>query len=254
MSYNLCKHRIVMVMGEDSHYLTSLTAYSNETVLDLDNQLDEAYRAIPSFLKLHSQEETRSVSISLQDKSVQLEFLYHQGKCILHRKYFAIGRLNDRYACSRLKCIESALALLSLQWRLYVDAKAKGSTITGRWYRVSYSAYDFILAAVIIVLEIRHRTTEVTTGIVGSWANDMQQKNIFDTLLIARTVWEDARNYYPEAEKVYKILANMLESLGVSESTPSDPLQSIPLESIPGRGQLEVGEQDTTMLGTDFEY
>lgn len=137
--------------------------------------------------------------------------------CVLHRKFFSQGRLDARFEPSYKRCTESALALLAQQHFLYSQAQTKGSLIARHWYRVSYTSHDFILAAMILVLDIRHRRNEASTKGIGIKCT--VDSEAIDALQKACIIWkqESEKKISAEAVKVYQVLSNMLNSLGIGE-------------------------------------
>jgi hypothetical protein len=115
----IAKRRILQVVADIVYFVSSLQPYSYKAVLKLDSDLSDAHSRI---LPLACDDDP--TSLLAQKKS--LEFLYHKGRCILHRKLLVHGRLNNRFAFSRSNCIKSAVALLSQQNLLYEEAKLKG--------------------------------------------------------------------------------------------------------------------------------
>jgi hypothetical protein len=238
--YLLCKRHLLTAMAEIVHYLSSSKSYSNSRVLELDSALQEAYTQIPPHLLFHPHPyHLDNDSSSLYDMKTQLHFLYNQGMCILHRKFLSQPQ-------SRERCIQSALKLLALQQNLYEYAKAKGEKVKRHWYRVSYVTHEFILAAMILVMDLRRRDED---------ENVPQRGEILDSLFKACIVWKAARDHSAMAMKVYTVLSNMLQSLSVVESAGIEPISTLPVESVFDAGQFVVppGEEENIDFGTEMD-
>lgn len=119
------------------------------------------------------------------NRMVQIELLFHQGVCVLHRRFLVGGRSDDaRFARSREQCIKSAMALLNHQNILYEVAKKTGSLKAQYWFQVSFMSHDFILLAVIGCLNLRYREKESTNdsdSILSTTATQSYQMEPFGT-------------------------------------------------------------------------
>jgi hypothetical protein len=229
--YLLCKRLLLTAMADIVHYLSSLKSCSNSRVLELDSALQEAYAQIPPHLLFHPRPyHLDNDSPSLYDMKTQLHFLYNHGMCILHRKFLS----QPHFSQSRERCIQSALKLLALQQNLYEYAKAKGEKAKRHWYRVSYVTHEFILAAMILVMDLRRRDED----------ENSQRGEILESLFKARMVWKEARDHSAMAMKVYTVLSNMLQSLSVVESAGIEPISTLPVESVFDAGQFVVPTEE----------
>lgn len=207
-SYLIVKGRMLGPLGNIVDFLSSLGKYNYDTALQLDRDLEMAHQEIPEYFKMTLGEDDVVDTIpSLTNRRLQLEFLYHQGMCVLHRKFVAQGRSDPRYVPSRSRCIESAVALLAQQYYLYVQTVLKGQVAARHWYRVSYVGQEYILAAMILVLELRQRKLEAFYG--DHEARAQEEAKIFRALEKASLIWEDVENS-PEAAKVHKVLSSMM--------------------------------------------
>jgi hypothetical protein len=161
--------------------------------------------------------------------------------CILHRKFLS----QPRFSQPRERCIQSALALLALQQKLYEYAKAKGEKVKRYYYRVSYVTHEFIQAEMILVMDLRRENAD---------ENAPQRGEILDSLLKARMVWKAARDHSAMAMKVYTVLSNMLQSLSVVESAGIEAISTLPVESVFDAEQFVVptGEEEKLEFGTEM--
>jgi hypothetical protein len=107
---------------------------------------------------------------SLISRTVQLQFLCHQGMCLLHWKFFTQGRVDSRFSRSYERSVESAAALLSLQDMVHKDAKSRDSVNTSQWLRIPLASHDFILAAMILCLELSKKWEEIPRTEQNLWA------------------------------------------------------------------------------------
>ncbi|KAK0107235.1 hypothetical protein ONS95_003937 [Cadophora gregata] len=272
VSYLLAKGRILRCLGLIVDFLSALGQYPYSEVLRLDEEMVASFEATPPYLRMQGTESAHgSATESLINRRVQLVFLHHQGMCVLHRKFFIRGRSDPRFAPSYNRCISSAVALLELQDFLYTSANAS-FLIATHWYRISYTSHEFILAAMIIVLDIRHRKMERDDGLDAQVILQPECLSVLPKLYKAYQIWKDEaiRKRSPEASKVSQVLSNLLGPLGFFEYINSQPEfvpeipemdpQLMPLAPLGGYGVMPESEMnidwsvwDSFIEGTSFD-
>lgn len=156
---------------------------------------------------------------SLISRRVQLEILFHQGMCVLHRKFMVQGRIDGRFEPSRRRCIRSAMALISIQELLYQEARGTVDDrlrFTRHWYRFSFTSQDFILSAMILCLDLRRKKVPESNGILNAGV-EFDQESKIAAIKKAFQIWKYAQKSLPEATKVYRVLSYMIEMLGIAD-------------------------------------
>lgn len=209
VSYMLAKRKLLTVARDMLGLLGALSQPSYEQVLELDDRLVEAYLELPAHLKVESTEKMLNQTPSLVNQRIQLAFLYNQCGCILHRKFLARGRTDTHFSRSYQRCMESALSLLEHQHYLHTENKVKGDIKPRHWYRVAHTSHDFILAAMIVCLDIRYRKIEEQSGRTVN-CDESQQAKIWQSLEFACNIWKEEKDSSPEAAKVYEVLSRVL--------------------------------------------
>lgn len=210
VSYLLIKGQILEIMGRIVDFMSSLQVWDYESVLTLDHDLEKVIKSLPDYWKMQKDGDTEEESPSLLNRRIQVMFLYHQGMCVLHRKFLAQGRSDKRFSRSRSRCIESAMALLAQQYYLYVETKIKQTMASKHWYRASYTSQEYVLAAMIVVLELRHRKLEVFDGNLETRAKE--ETEMLEALQNVCLIWKTVEKF-PEGDKVYVVLSNMFSQL-----------------------------------------
>lgn len=207
--YMIAKRMIITVSGDAISLVGSLSQHSYDEVLKLDDKLLQGYKDLPAHLKMESPEKLLHESPSLANRRIQLEFLYNQTVCILHRKFLARGRTDPRFVKSYRRCMESALRLLEHQLFLFTETKIKGSMKPRHWYRVTHTSHDFILSAMIVCLDVRYRKLEELSGRAVNF-DEREQMKIWQALEFACNVWKSEKDNSPEAAKVYRVLSQVV--------------------------------------------
>jgi hypothetical protein len=227
ISYSTAKARLLRPLGEVVDFVNSLQCDSYDRALEIDEKLSSAHLEMPSHLRLRSVEQTAGYSLNTINRMVQIEFLFHQGVCVLHRRFLVRGRLDKRFARSREQCIRSAMVLLNHQRVLYEVAKMTGSSTALYWFQVSSISQAFILPAVILCLDLRHRKNRAAGDEQSnSWNGDTREETMLDALKTAKLIWKGSEDISLETWKVYRVLSQFLENLDASEK--DDLLSTIP--------------------------
>lgn len=212
VSYLIAKGRILDVMGRIVGFMSSLKLWEYEDVLRLDAELVKVFKdQLPDFFRMPQEQGVGDDSPSVVNRRIQLTFLYHQGMCVLHRKFMAQGRNDERFSLSRERCLESAKALLAQQHFLWHGSEVEHTFASKSWYRVSYTSQEYILAAMIVVLELKQRRME-SVRIDSDFVTE-EEMEMFAALRRACDIWRDVKDSV-EASRVYKVLEGMLAKVG----------------------------------------
>ncbi|KAL4873572.1 hypothetical protein BDV12DRAFT_182350 [Aspergillus spectabilis] len=212
ISYVIAKSGISDVFGLITDHVASTQPNKYEFVLQLDNQLNKAYATVPSHLQF------RDVSQSVTDlphiimRRYSLEILYQKSRCILHRQHLSEGRSDPRFAKSRQICIEAAMKLLHHQATLDAQVQPGGVLCHSRWFMSSLASHDFILAAMIVCLEVHHQLQ-----ISGPSDEDTYSKDQFlSALNISRQIWGRYKALSTEAKQAWQSTSIMLNKLNAA--------------------------------------
>lgn len=193
VTYMILKGRLFGALGRITDFNNLPSGGSYNTVLEIDSALHEAYLSFPTHLRMSGSTKVSDAHPTKSDLStLQLESMYHQGMCTLHRKFLAKGRLYPQYNISRDRCITSALALLNFQ-----------ELLTPSWYRMSQTRQMLTLAAMILFLELEQRRVSRDLNISDSDA-------LFLALRKSCSFWNDAKDSCNEARELYQLLAGLL--------------------------------------------
>lgn len=240
VTYLIVKGRIMRATGLITNFNNLNQPGSYDRLLEIDDILQEAFEKVPSHMRISDTQPSQFQSMSTV-AILQLEFLYHRGVCVLHRRYLALGRLDQRYSRSRDRCIASALALLAQQEKRHSEIQSVPSNLTPYWYKTSYISPFFVLAAMILCLDLEHRRR----------GNDQDASPSRDVLLEALkrscAIWNERKTSSVEAWRVYHVLVNMLLSFGVDssqnmKSSAASFQTNLPLSEV-GDNQTIEGDQ-----------
>lgn len=217
MSFMIITCHLTFTLGKILEDSSALQAMSYETAMKLDNDLREVRTHIPSHLQMKTREETSLDSASLIMQRYQLELLYLKSQTSLHRKFISASRTNTRYAYSRRTCVDACLSMLKHQIALHKECQPGGRLHSIPWSVTSVLAqHDFLLAAMIICLDLYHTAQAETKGQqmdeMYSWSLERRDEMLASIEQVVR-IWEGLRDQSMEALKASTILSVMLDKL-----------------------------------------
>ncbi|RAL11369.1 putative C6 transcription factor [Aspergillus homomorphus CBS 101889] len=233
MSYTRAKSRIMNVFGRIADLAFSREPVTYDETLALDRRLDEAHDLVPVMFKL------RPLSQSIADPSdiilrrYTVELLYLKSRCVLHRRYLGEDHTNLRYAYSRWVCMSSSKEILRCQADLYQETQPGGLLYRDRQFPTALQYADYLLAAMIICLELSH--TRTTTPPVGGGTSDdiavvvRGSEELLSALETSHRIFGEMRHRSADAQLGYAAMTIMLrrvkqqrsEQEGQSEPTHS---------------------------------
>ena len=252
VSYLIAKARLLRPLGAVVDFINSPQHDSYETALKIDEQLSKAYSQMPPHIRIRNIEQTAKYSAATVNRMVQIEFLFHHGVCVLHRRFLVRNRPDNRFAHSRRQCIKSALAMLNQQSILYQVAKRTDSVQSLYWFRISSINQAFIFPAVILCLDLRYRRERLTNdNNLTSFPGVAQEKDLIDALRSAYCMWEESKDLSSDAWKAFQVLSQLLENLGIDTKgddhwTPRRPKppSSIPAQSLAPINDKSIRHED----------
>ncbi|KAI9651115.1 hypothetical protein NHQ30_001152 [Ciborinia camelliae] len=190
-----------------------------DDVLGRDNKLWELKRNLAPHLRLRPLEECMHDPATLLMHRFNVDILWQKTMCVLHRKYLARARQNSRYDHSRRACVDAAMEILRHQHKLHLESKPGGRLRSMRWAISSITKHDYLLAAMIVCLEL-HYDTLMHQG----QANDRhfwkieQLADMLKALETSQNIWSETMEESMEAFKACKTLNIILEKLNASRA------------------------------------
>ena len=221
VSYMCAKANMAFAFGKAVEKLHSVSTCSYDEIMALDRDLREARAEFPPHLRLRSIEDSLMDPGALVMQRLYLSILYHKGQCVLHRKFLARARENNRYAHSRRTCVDSSMELLSHQATLHYESRP-GRRLHGmKVFISSITAADFLLAAMIVALDLCYGT-ETESG--GQSSGDMytwgleRRADMVRALEVSNDIWKETKDQSMEAFKASEILTVILNKMKYSRS------------------------------------
>lgn len=223
MSYMIAKARLTHVFGKIVDRIQSIHMQpSYDEVMKLDAELREARDATPDHLKPRSVQESPHDPANLIMERYGLELIYLKSQCVLHRRFIARGRDSQRYAYSRRTCIDASMEMLAHQSTLHHEAQPGGRLRSVKWFMSSLTTHDFLLAAMVVCLDLYHCSEAERLGNKPSVAASPMDSEgraadrklqMMNALRHCVGIWDSLRDQSMEAYKASTTLRVMLEKL-----------------------------------------
>ncbi|EGP92110.1 fungal specific transcription factor [Zymoseptoria tritici IPO323] len=224
MSYMITKSKMTFLFGrivERSQSVSNPLSY--DETLKFDAELREARSQHPPLLLMRSFQESARDPANLIMQRLGLEMVYLRSLFVLHRRFIARGRENPRFAYSRRTCIDASMELLHHQATLHQESQPGGRLRSVKWYISSLTTHDFMLAAMLVCLDLYHSAeAERKCRTPSSGPNSPQTPEQYDegrreqmmqAVEHCISIWESVRNESIEAYKASSALRVMVEKL-----------------------------------------
>ena len=225
MLYYRHKSRLARIFRHIYQHALSFKNSSYEDTMKLDAELEEAHEDVPPSLRM------RPLALSFTDQPYMIlnrlysDLVYLKSVCVLHRKYISENRSDPSFAYSRRVCGDAGLQILKHQAELHGACQPGGLFHDHKWMLSSLSCHDFLLAAMIICLDL-HESQKQSAA---SSLEDLEaQVEKYDALKHSYGIWMSRRAFSRDARRASSVLAIMLSKVPrpvvTSEATPERPI------------------------------
>ncbi|CZS92262.1 uncharacterized protein RCO7_00770 [Rhynchosporium graminicola] len=206
--YQVFKWQLMRCYGRVVEFVHIIEPQPYEEVLKLDLMLLEVHEAIPFHLQFGTLEQMKNDPNSRIMEKFILKSFWHKSVCILHRKYWDTAPSdtpqNSRWVYSRKASLGSALSMLEMQYTMHQACAPGGLMSKMKWYHFSITNHDFLLAAMIICLDLM--SVEVPECV-------MPPEQKLDAIRRSRAIWQSIANDCRDAKRAMKVLTAVLDKL-----------------------------------------
>lgn len=224
MSYMNTKSKMTFLFGRVVERVQSVSnPPSYDETLKFDAELRELRSQHPPLLKMRSFQESARDPANLIMQRFGLELVYLRSLFVLHRKFIAKGRENPKFSYSRRTCLNASMELLDHQATLHREAQPGGRLRSVKWYISSLTTHDFLLAAMLVCLDLYHTAEDERLGRRSPsnqsslWMQDLcddgRREQMMQAVRHCITIWESVRDQSMEAFKASTMLRVMMEKL-----------------------------------------
>lgn len=235
VTYAIIKSKLISMFGRIADKTYSTGDAKHEEVAQLDKQLQNVRSSLPAFLCIRTMNMSIMDSPDLIMQRYNLELLYQKARCVLHRRYLVIHRSDSRYAYSRWSCLDAATQIIRHQSDIYHETQPGGQLYRDRWFVTSLTSHDFLLAAMILCLELSSKTEQDSGNLhPNSDSSGFEgRQDLLRALETSKGIWMAFSEVSAEARKAFKALEVMLHITEKShqgsvqgEKESTDDLQS----------------------------
>ncbi|KAK4862539.1 hypothetical protein LT330_002672 [Penicillium expansum] len=217
--YSISKAGVMSIFKKIVAHTISLATPSYSRTINLDAEMRGAYSLLPEFLK------RRDTSQSLMDSSeiilnrCNIELMYLKGLVVLHRRYIRYEDQDAKFESSRRFCVEAALEILARQADLHQAFQPGGRLHEDQWMLSSLTIHDFLLAAMVICLDISVRLESHTTAFVDERADHGFVSREIVALKTSQRIWAANSHRSPESRIASLTLDLMARKVAERQAT-----------------------------------
>ncbi|OQE87078.1 hypothetical protein PENNAL_c0020G06106 [Penicillium nalgiovense] len=128
----------------------------------------------------------------------KIEPLYLKGLVVLHRRYIRYEPQDAKFEASRRFCVEAALEILARQADMHQAFQPGGRLQEDQWMLSSLTIHDFLLAAMVICLDLSVRLESHTTAFVDERADHGFVSKETGALKTSQLIWAAISHLSPE--------------------------------------------------------
>jgi hypothetical protein len=222
MTYVIYKAQLISIFSQIVDAVQALHPTSYEEAMKLDHKLREIHGNIPTVFQMRPIEESLRDPAALVMQRYILDLLFLKSQCVLHRKYICPSRESTRYVYSRRTSVDNAMEMLRHQATLHNESRPGGRLSNVKWFISSLTSNDFLLAAMIVALDLYHsaeleRTGRRASNDVYDWTHE-RRASMLSALELSRSIWDTLSEQSLEALKANGLLTAMLSRLQEHEA------------------------------------
>ncbi|PHH74622.1 hypothetical protein CDD80_2953 [Ophiocordyceps camponoti-rufipedis] len=225
ISYLIAKARLCNELGNVLQTTNKVGRnVSYDEIVRFDAKLRQVIQELPPHLQLGLAEDSRDAA-TLVVARFSIDILYQKILCLLHRKYMSKARQNPRYAHSRRSAIDASLQALAHLRTLHRESLGDGRLRTVAWYVKSIATKEFILPAMLIVLDLHFDNMASQSGAASDhdgaflWSAD-ERSSMISALHEAAAIWRSLADTSMEAFKAAKVIDIMLHKIANPNRSP----------------------------------
>ncbi|KAI0025516.1 fungal-specific transcription factor domain-containing protein [Xylariomycetidae sp. FL0641] len=227
-----------------------------DEILQHDRRLREIMEELPPHLKIQPLEGSQD-PVTLIMARFNLDLLYQNILCMLHRKHMLRARQNPRYAHSRRTAIEASLQTLRHLRTIHHECQPNGRLRAMKSY-VASTARETLLPLMLVILDLHHDQVASASGnrqdsqTMFFWS-PAQRQEMIGLLESVKDIWTALSQDSVEAFKAQNILEIMLAKLKNPDAQPagaeSAPYQSDDLFGKFGPADMQPEHSAAVSLG-----
>lgn len=215
ISYYITKYHVLNAYGHVVESLHVIQPQSYTEVMRLDRMVMEAREMIPLHLQVRPLDEMMNDPPSRIMERYLLDIFCQKALCLLHRKHWSIKSHGspDTYPFfySRKICVSSSMMLLDEQASMHRASQPGGPLSRMKWYHFGITNHDFLLATMILCLDLVMMTREPDLGnrcIISAFEK-------LDCIKRSRSIWAEIVDDCADARRAVNILDTLIRKFSV---------------------------------------
>ncbi|KAL7964151.1 hypothetical protein HDV63DRAFT_278577 [Trichoderma sp. SZMC 28014] len=237
--YPIAKAGIMDVFKKIVAHSLSTPPPAYDKTLVLDNELREAYSAMPDVLKAKDVSQSYMDTSSIIFERCTLEMLKQKGLIVLHRRFITSEVDSHRVEQSRRACAEAALAILARQADIHQASQPGGRLYDDRWMVSSLTVHDFLLAAMVLCLHLSVSLRRTSRPLTAGKSDGLAERE-YRALKTSQQIWASDGSISPEARIAALALDLMVQKVAekdggqicrkeppVKEPAPNNPPEGL---------------------------
>lgn len=217
--YFTSKAGVMSIFKKIVAHTISLATPSYSRTLTLDAEMRGAYSLLPDSLKRRDTNQSLMDSSEMILNRCNIELLYLKGLVVLHRRYIRYEHQDAKFETSRRFCVEAALEILARQVDLHQAFQPGGRLHEDQWMLSSLTIHDFLLAAMVICLDISVRLESHTTAFVDERADHGFVSREIAALKTSQRIWAANSHRSPESRIASLALDLMARKVAERQAT-----------------------------------
>ncbi|KAJ5928721.1 hypothetical protein N7466_007677 [Penicillium verhagenii] len=235
----VAKTKLTTMLGIITDFSTSIRRPNYAEVMRLDKLLLDTYLENPEFLL------ERPLNQSLMDTPetilhrIQLVTLLAKARCVLHYRYLAASRSDERYSYSRSTCIGAALKILQYHRVMHQESQPGGRLFREKWKVNSPIMRGvMLLGTTLLCLELNYDVSNTPKSNPRSRPLTEPVRNaIIHALQTSYAIWSEAGESYPKSanttQAIYVIFQKLDEQQNDTQSNDVPNPGSLGVEPVP---------------------
>ncbi|KAF2206676.1 hypothetical protein CERZMDRAFT_119270 [Cercospora zeae-maydis SCOH1-5] len=271
-SYMRAKLHLVNVFADVNELIHATVPPCHGQMMELDRRLDDARASLPPPLQMPDMSELVTDPAEQLMCRVNLDLIYLKTKIVLHRRYmeqpFAQLSVEEQQfgiGFSRKSCVDAALKVLKHQHAVYAASQPGGQLESVKWYIGSISTHDFLLAAMVVCLELSQQIGDDAAVLNPNAIMCPVRGMMMDALEKSHKIWSAAatkrkpgrepaqtvgrEHMFDETEKACRAMSVMLTKVRAKFPQQADAMRRTNLRLAAERPAMGVQSDD---LGIDY--
>lgn len=244
--YTIVKGKVMGVFKKVVAHTQSLSFPPLETTVMLDIKIRETYNDIPPSYKMMDISRSFMDTPSTIMKRCSIEILYLKSIVVLHRRFLNRITSDLKHAKFRRTCLDAAMDILARQADLHQAFQPGGQLYEDRWILSWLAAHDFLVAAMVVCLELSESLRSTTASRNEEFAKQLE------ALQTSHMIWTSRTSHNPdskEARTAAQVLDLMIRKVKDSDVNNPTSSTSPPKHDLSFEGyNLPYAERVTEMI------